>query len=290
MRLGVLASGGLGFECLKHLSQRIKPALVACDSNSSDIIDFAKERGIPLFVGNPRNGKLAQALGEEPLDLILSINYLFLIEADVLARTLKAINFHGSLLPKYRGRTPHVWAIINGESETGVTAHTIDEGCDTGNIVLQEKVPVSDNNTGADILKAYAALYPALIDRVIDLVTSGTLKETPQNHDLATYYGKRTPADGQINWNWHKERIRNWVRAQSDPYPGAFSYIRDEKIVIDEVTVKDFGYNNDLHENGQVIGFRQDKPLVKVPNGVLELTTIRNDIQLQLNDILVYAN
>lgn len=291
MKVMVLASGNLGFNCLEHIiNQLVKPSMIACDSLSDKIIDLAKRHNIKLFTGNPRAGKLASYIDQEYFDLILSINYLFIIEQDVLTKANKAINFHGSLLPKYRGRTPHVWAIINNEKETGITAHLIDEGCDTGDIVLQEKVSISPDDTGATMLQKFAVLYPGMIEEIFDQFRRNAIKHHQQNHDIATYYGKRTPEDGQIDWNWQSERIRNWVRALSDPYPGAFSHCNGMKIIVDKVRLVEYGYNNDLNRNGEIIGFNNGFPVVKVPNGALELSKIRGEYTLKVKDILEYVN
>ncbi len=101
-------------------------------------------------------------------DFILSVNYLFILEEDFLNRAKFGINFHGSLLPKYRGRTPHVWAIINGEKEAGITAHLMNAKCDDGDIVKQVRVPIGIDDTGATILERYNEIYPELVRNVID--------------------------------------------------------------------------------------------------------------------------
>lgn len=288
MKIGILASGGLGLSTLKELERVVSISFLATDSKSDGIIDFAEQNNIPLFKGNPRGEKLTQFLGEEKYDLIFSINYLFLIEEDLLEKADFVINLHGSLLPRYRGRTPHVWAIINNEKQTGVTAHLIDKGCDTGDIVYQEVVEIDENDTGAGILAKYKEIYVQICKQIHQLVLNGQLTVTPQDHSKATYYGKRTPDDGHINWNWQKERIRNWVRAQAAPYPGAFSFLHGEKIVLDKVEYSSEGYHNDNDHNGKVIGFSQaGKPLVKTPNGVLELSVIRTTgTKFELNNIL----
>src|SRR5690606_22569809 len=133
------------------------------DSGSANISNWCEEKQVPCFVGNPRNGKASTFFSKYPVDVLLSVNYLFIIERDLIQHPKKyAFNMHGSLLPKYRGRTPHVWAIINGETQTGVTLHVIDEGCDTGDIVIQEKVKIEHNDTGADILSKFEVLYPLI--------------------------------------------------------------------------------------------------------------------------------
>src|SRR5690606_6239058 len=106
MKIGVLASGNLGFHSLTECEEIINPEFIATDINSESIIHYANKNNIPLFVGNPRNSELSKFIGKIEIDIIFSVNYLFLIERDLLALTRFAINFHGSLLPKYRGRTP----------------------------------------------------------------------------------------------------------------------------------------------------------------------------------------
>jgi methionyl-tRNA formyltransferase len=206
--------------------------------------------------------------------LILSVNYLFIIESDVINLSKYAINLHGSLLPKYRGRTPHVWAIINNEVETGITAHFIDEKCDTGDIIFQKIIEIKIQDTGASILKKYEEVYPGMIIEILNRIKSGSLKRVKQDETKATFFEKRTPLDGQINWNWHKERIYNWIRAQSYPYPGAYTYYNNEKVIIDEVAFSDFGYSQSFI-NGLILN---DHPtiIVKTPNGAVELRVIRN--------------
>ncbi|AWI24458.1 methionyl-tRNA formyltransferase [Flavobacterium pallidum] len=277
MKIGILASGGLGLKVLQQCSDLLDPVFIAADSKSDGIIDFAKEKQIPLFTGNPRNGRLLSFLNENSLscDLLFSINYLFLIEQDILDAIPSCINFHGSLLPKYRGRTPHVWAIINNESVTGITAHFIDDQCDTGNIVLQKQIMIGPEMTGAEVLAQYETYYPIMIREIYEKIQNGSLSVTVQDHSKATYFGKRTPEDGQIDWNWQKERIKNWVRAQAHPYPGAFTFLDGQKITIDKVTFSDFGFDSSM-ENGTIL---QTDPavLVKTQNGVIELTQIREN-------------
>ena len=93
-------------------------------------------------------------------------------------------------MPKYRGRTPHVWSIINGETKTGVTVHKIDNGVNTGDILLQEVVVIEENDTGADILKKYEELYQKLIDGSISLIISSKVSFTKQNNTNVSYFVK----------------------------------------------------------------------------------------------------
>jgi len=287
MKFGILASGNLGLISLKKCIQLFKIEFIATDSNSKEIIDFAAENNIILYRGNPRENKLNVFIQEHNIktDIIFSINYLFLLDRPFLDNHNFCINFHGSLLPKYRGRTPHIWSIINNEKKTGVTAHLIDENCDTGKIILQHEIIIDEKMTGAIILERYFKIYPEMISSVFEKIMSNSLIFIPQDEKKASYFGKRTPEDGQINWNWQKERIYNWVRAQASPYPGAFTFVNDSKLIIDEIALTDFGFNDEM-ENGLVLEVNPNI-LIKTPNGVVQVTKYRcENIKLDKNTIL----
>ncbi|ADV43922.1 formyl transferase domain protein [Bacteroides helcogenes P 36-108] len=268
-------SGHLGYLVLRYLnSQNLPISLVLTDSNSVEIIEYCLDNEIVCFKGNPRNGKALAYIDCNKLsfDILLSVNYLFIIESDLINKAkLHSINIHGSLLPKYRGRCPNVWAIINGESIEGITAHHITELCDEGDIIKQISLPISDEATGYDLLVRAYDYYPKWTYELVIDIESGNFKSFSQDQTKATFFGKRTPADGQINWNWQKERIRNWVRAQAQPYyPGAFSSINGEKIIINKISYSDLGYSWDM-PNGLVVNIQSTRPLVKTPNGVVAL-------------------
>jgi methionyl-tRNA formyltransferase len=283
MVIGVLTSGNLGLETLIQMESKFEIGFVLTDSNSNKIIEFCNLRKIPIYKGNPRDGKAYNFIKKIEVDIIASINYLFLIKKDIIQHSKKlTFNIHGSLLPKYRGRTPHVWAIINNEKETGITAHKIDEGCDTGDILSQIVVPIDEFDTGNSILEKYKREYFNLVKDVIDNCENNNLEFKVQNEKIATYFGNRTPEDGGINWNWQKERIQNWVRAQAHPYPGAFSFFDSNKIIIDKVEFSPIGYTDEM-ENGMVLA-NSPNIVVKTPNGALELTKLRTSIVLKIGD------
>ncbi|WP_375239614.1 methionyl-tRNA formyltransferase [Aurantibacter sp.] len=285
MKLGILSSGNLGKDTLEKIILNFNVVFVLTDSNSQGILSLCKKNKIPYFKGNPRNGIGYDFMKKIEVDIIVSINYLFLIEKDIIQHSKQlSFNIHGSLLPKYRGRTPHVWSIINNEKVTGITAHVIDEGCDTGDIISQIKIPINKIETGAEILNKFKLEYYNLILGVFKKLNSGKLELIKQDEQLATYFGKRTPADGQINWDWQSERIRNWVRAQSYPYPGAFTFFKGEKIIIDEVKVSDFGFKDQI-VNGTVLSTNKNI-VVKTSNKALELTKLRNPVKIKVGEIL----
>lgn len=282
-------SGRLGEIVLQQLLvDKLNIKAILTNKDSEEIIEISKENQIPLFVGNPRTKNATQWCFDNNIefDNILSVNYLFILDASFIQLAHNyAVNFHGSLLPKYRGRTPHVWAIINGEKQCGITAHLMNAECDDGEIVKQVIVPIEDDDTGAIILDKYNALYPGLVRQIVSDITNESIKTYKQDVSKATYFGKRTPEDGEINWNWHKERIRNWVRAQANPYPGAFSYISGKKIVINRIVYTDRGFV-DIMANGLVVAKEEAALFIKTPNGVVCVTDYITDAVINKGDIL----
>jgi methionyl-tRNA formyltransferase len=276
MNIGLLASGNLGFEALQNLLLEQEVIFVFTNKDSLTIIQLCEKTNIAYFIGNPRNERANDFLLGREIDVLISVNYLFIIEENLINLPKKiAFNIHGSLLPKYRGRTPHVWAIINNEKNTGITAHIIDTGCDTGDIIEQVKVAISKEDTGADILNKYNLLYIPLIKSVLDKIENGKLNTTSQDDSKATFFGKRSPGDGQINWNWQRERVYNWVRAQAYPYPGAFTFYKVKKVIIDEINLVDYAFDYNM-PNGLIIEI--NPMLVKTPNGVVEIKKMRAEL------------
>lgn len=268
-----MVSGQLGLTALKFIQSSTNSIVaVLSDTASVEIRNYCAINKIPIFLGNPRKGKAVDFLSKLNCDLLLSINYLYIIEQDLISLPKEyAINFHGSLLPKYRGRTPHVWAIINGETQTGVTAHLIDQNMDSGDIIHQIPIEINPEATGADLLKLFHIVYPELISKVLSNVNKRTLTLRPQDNSKAVYFDRRTPEDGKIDWDWCKKRIRNWIRAQSKPYPGAFTYYDNFKLVVHRSKFSDFGFHYS-QSNGTILNVDDKGIVVKTPNGGLELS------------------
>lgn len=285
MKVGVLISGELGNIALKYFVENYNIIFVLTDKSSIKIIEFCKKNKVAIFVGNPRTDKINNFIIDKKCEIIVSINYIYLIKKNIinLAEGL-CFNIHGSLLPKYRGRTPHVWAIINGEKETGITAHVIDEGCDTGDIIDQIKIIINENDTGWDILEKYKINYIPLIKSVLTKYKSNSILLTPQDEQSATFFPKRTSNDGIINWNWNSKKIINWIRAQSKPYPGAFCFYKKDKIIIDKASIVHVE-NIENKKNGTIIC--SNPVIVKTLDSALKIESLRhNNIELEINEIL----
>jgi methionyl-tRNA formyltransferase len=159
------------------------------------------------------------------VDLLLSVSWRYMIPPSIYKRArLGSFVLHDSLLPQYRGFSPTVWAMINGEKQTGVTLFHMAEAVDAGDIVDQQPVQIGDDETIAVVLDRVTETYLTILDRNINSLLSGTAKRTPQDHALATYTCKRHPSDNEIDWTRPAREIHNLIRAVSDPYSGAFTY------------------------------------------------------------------
>ncbi|NLV91284.1 MAG: methionyl-tRNA formyltransferase [Firmicutes bacterium] len=180
------------------------------------------------------------------------------------------INVHGSLLPKYRGASPIHWAIIDGNKETGVTTMLMDEGWDTGDILLQETVEITGEDTAGTLHDKLAVLGADLLIRTLAGLADGTVTARPQDHDEANYVSMLRKEDGLIDWNQPANRIRDFVRGMQ-PWPGAFSYLGDTMVKILQVEVAD---------DGDELGEVEKGTIVKVDNGGVEVAAAPGSVRL----------
>jgi len=184
----------------------------------------AQNLGLPVMRVTGRDPQLAALVQQARPDLVLSVDYRYLLPAQVYnIPGVTAINLHPGLLPKYRGRAPVNWAILNGETELGLTAHCIAAGPDCGDIVAQERFSLAVDEDAGDALAKLYPLYERMVRRVVGFVQSGHVPRRPQNHAEATQYPRRQPEDGAIDWTQTAERVHRLVRAVAAPYPGAFA-------------------------------------------------------------------
>ena len=138
---------------------------------------------------------------------------------------LGALNMHGSLLPKYRGRAPVNWAVIKGELETGATLHYMVAKPDAGDIVDSQSVPILPDDTAVDVFHKVTGAAQSVLARSLPRLIDGTAPRLAQNQAQATYFGGRKPENGRIDWSRSAAEIHNLVRGVAPPYPGAFTSI-----------------------------------------------------------------
>lgn len=168
-------------------------------------------------------------------DLIVVAGWHYILPAKILSiPPLGTIGLHASLLPKYRGGSPLVWQLLNGEKEGGITLFYLEDGVgvDAGHVIGQKSFKIDEEDNIMNLMgKAQmAALH--LIEQFFPLLEQGVAPKIKQDESQATVFRQRIPADGEINWNDSPENIRNFIKAQTKPYPGAFTFIGNKKITI----------------------------------------------------------
>jgi methionyl-tRNA formyltransferase len=157
-------------------------------------------------------------------DLMLVVSWRYLLPKSIYSLPQHGtFVFHDSLLPTYRGFSPTVWAILNGEDHTGVSLFKIAEEVDAGDIVDQQVVPIGPDETIAEVLERVTQTYLELLERNIQPLLRGEAPLKPQDHSLATYTCKRLPEDNRLDWNAPTKRIYDLIRAVTRPYPGAYT-------------------------------------------------------------------
>ena len=197
------------------------------DVSFSPVKETALAAGIPVYqpekIRAPDAQELLETLAPE---VIVIIAYGQIIPRRLLPiPKLGWINLHASLLPKYRGAAPINWAIVNGESETGVTSMRIDAGMDTGEMLLQREMEIGPRETAPELAARMSALGAPLMTETLRGLAAGTISPRPQTHELASSAPMLKKEDGRIDWSRSAKEIFNRIRGFA-PWPGAYTSFR----------------------------------------------------------------
>jgi methionyl-tRNA formyltransferase len=238
-RAVVFAHHDVGVRCLKTLlSAGVEVPLVVTVPDDplerpwyASVAATAAEYGLNSIAPAQVNGSgVEQPLRELGPDFVFSFYYRSMLGAPLLRTARRgALNMHGSLLPKYRGRAPVNWAILHGERESGATLHYMVERADAGDIVDQQSVPILEDDEAHEVLAKVAVAAEMVLARSLAPLIAGTAPRRPQPILPGEYFGRRTPADGRIDWNRSAAEIHNLVRAVAPPFPGAFAEVGGER-------------------------------------------------------------
>jgi methionyl-tRNA formyltransferase len=242
MRAVVLAYSNVGVRCLRVLHARgfdVAQVVTHRDDPAENrwfasVAETAIDLGLDLaYAEDLAAGQLRARLATLRPDYLFSFYYRHMLPADVLATArVAALNMHGSLLPKFRGRAPVNWAVLHGETETGATLHVMEPKPDAGDIVAQMAVPILPDDTAREVFdKVTVAAETALWQVAPDLL-AGQVPRRPNDIALGSYFGARRPEDGRIDWSRTAADIYNLVRAVAPPYPGAFTELAGRRVVI----------------------------------------------------------
>ena len=200
----------------------------------SSVAEWCAEQDLPVFAPEEVNHPLwIERIREIKPDLIFSFYYRDLLSQELLdIPAMGAYNLHGSLLPRYRGRAPANWVLVKGEKETGVTLHQMTRRPDAGAIVAQLKVMIANDETALSLHNKLDQAAAHLLQDILPRFLTRQIPLTPQDENQASYFGRRTAADGQLFWQRPAQELDCLIRAVTRPYPGAFTYAGDRKLTI----------------------------------------------------------
>ncbi len=231
--------GCAGLEALMKHGFEIEAIFTHLDDKAegswfSSVAELAAKNNLPVFAPDDINHPIwVEKIRAYQPDVIFSFYYRDLLSEEILSIPASGcFNLHGSLLPKYRGRAPLNWALVNGETETGVTLHEMTASPDNGDIIAQRKITILDTDTALDLNKKAVSEAQLLLDECLPKILDHSFTAVAQDNSQASYYGGRTPADGAIDWNKSSQEVYNLVRAVTHPYPGAFTFRGQSKIMV----------------------------------------------------------
>lgn len=238
---------------------------------------LAQENNIPLFTTNEiKPNQYADLLAKIKPDITFVIGWRYLISKAAYSIPPKGtLVIHDSLLPTYRGFAPMNWAIINGETETGITLFYISDEMDAGPIVAQLSTPITMEDTAQTVDERIVQLYEKIILDNLPALQSDQIKSTPQDETLASYTCKRTPEDGKINWQHSALQIYNLIRGLTHPFPGAYTTLNGKKIWVWEAQLPTEQKHYVGNIPGRVLGKNNGMIEVLTGDGVLCLKRLQ---------------
>lgn len=284
IKITFMGLGINGTRCLKklltlkkycHIVNIILPKGFAIE----DLEKIAASNKIKYKIINGLNSRLVTNLKKYKPDLVVVASFPWKITPPLLRLPrLGILNVHASLLPKYRGRHPLNWCVIHDEPYTGVSIHYMDEGFDTGPVITQKSIPITDKDNINTLVAKTSNVGATLLKKVVKRIAkcSQIIRATPQDDEFASFAPRRFPKDSQIYWTQRVRRIFNLVRASTNPYPNAFSYRTDgTKLYFNSSIIPKLP--------GQVIGKVNAHYIITAADGVILLKT---DTQLKIGEIL----
>lgn len=278
MKIGYFGDGKWAHEAFKKIMSdkdlEIVFVVLRYDKKDQVLQEMAEQENIPVIVHKNINSKEFQSLisqYEADIFVSMSFNQIFKTETINLPK-YKTINCHAGKLPFYRGRNILNWALINDEKEFGITVHYVDEGIDTGDIILQETYPITDEDDyGTLLMRAYSGCADVLY-RAVKLIQEGKVQRIRQSEidAVGMYCGIRKEGDEVIDWSQTSREIFNFIRALCFPGPKAISWIEGKKISINKARMIP-GAHKYKNIEGQVLGKTDGGLIIKTGDTVLEV-------------------
>lgn len=278
LRVLLLGDGAWATRTLDELHRsphRVVGVLLRAQPSETTLAELATQLRMPVLQPASINAPdTVLAIRELRPDLLLSIAYNQILRAPVRAvAPFGALNIHAGKLPWYRGRNVINWAIINGEPEIGVTAHFMDDGIDTGDIVLQRTLAIGWRDTYGDVLDRVVAIIPGLVRESLDLIAGGSPPRLRQRHLPGSYFGGRGEGDEWLDWSESSAALHNKIRAISHPGPGARTELDGRRVTIWRAFF-DPAWPRYIATPGQVVGRDDEGVLVKTGDATIHLDRV----------------
>ncbi len=199
----------------------------------ADLVTASKRAGIPVIVAAEKLNQCVGFIQALAPDFLLAVGWYSVVPSTIRnIPPLGSAGVHASLLPKYRGGAPINWALINGEDRTGVTLFYLDEALDSGDIIAQAAFSITLSDTCATLYEQVTKETQTLLERSLPLLQQRRAPRVPQDERLASTYPLRRPEEGRIFWSLTAGQIHNWVRALTRPYPGAFTWLKGQRVMV----------------------------------------------------------
>ncbi len=270
MKIGYFADGPWSHRALEKITtdERFDVAFIVPRYDTQDQIlkSWANQLSIDyLPIANVNDAESIAQLKKYSADLFVSMSFNQILKNEILhSAPLGFINCHAGALPFYRGRNILNWVLINDEKEFGVTVHYIDEGIDTGDIILQKLEPITDKDDYSTLLERATEACADLLYESLLLIHDGNVKQLPQKSidPVGFYCGRRRQGDEWIDWNWTSRRIFNFVRAITDPGPCAKTMLNEYEVSIKKVKLM-LGAKEYIGTPGEVLGVSEEGVIVK---------------------------
>ena len=288
MKILIFGDGPWATKSLHSLSQaghNLVGIVLRENPTDPELIEAAKDFGLVFFQPpNVNNADFSAQVRYLQPDLNLSISYDQILRPPILeSAPMGFINFHAGKLPNYRGRNVINWAIINGETEIGLTGHYIDEGIDTGDIILQKILPISWTDSYGYVLSRVIDEFPSLVVETVNLLESGKTKRIHQANLPGTYFSKREAGDEWLDWTDTSLKLHNKIRAITRPAPGARTLL-DNKVVTIWRAFYDPTWPSYVATPGQIVGRKPGEGvLVKTGDYVIFI----QEVQLEGEDCII---
>lgn len=268
-----------GHEVTAVVTQPDKPKGRSKELQAPPVKEYAMEKGIPVLQpARIRTPEAVEELKKYEADVYVVAAFGQILTKEILEYPkFGCLNIHASLLPKYRGASPIAWAILNGDDKTGVTIMQMDEGIDTGDMLLQKEIEISENETTDSLFDKLMDLGGETILEVLSLLGTDKIVPVKQNNDEATHVGKFDKNFGEINWTESADVIERKVRGLNS-WPSAYTFFRGKRLKVWESKVVEQGRIKQQEENvvtGEVCAVEKDAVYVQTGKDILKITSVQ---------------